>query len=278
MRKKFLTLFFVYFSLIAVAQSVPENTITFLGIPIDGSEQEMIAQLKQKGFKENRTRDGLIGQFNGQSVELYVTTNHQKVDRVYVAFPYCTERKIRFEYNNLLNQFKKNNKYSGIFSKNEEIPLGEDIGYEMKVNNKDYSAHFHYINPDIGYDEIAFKELFYKVVSFLMSENDIEEFHSRYMDALGQDKALVYVNFMAQVNEKLGTKIEKIEKEELPLQEIHEIHEILGKIGTLTQQSLSIIDSMRKGRVWFTIHENYGKYFIGLYYDNLANRPNGEDL
>lgn len=32
------------------------------------------------------------------------------------------------------------------------------------------------------------------------------------------------------------------------------------------------------GNVWFTIHESYGNYNIGLYYDNLNNRPNGEDL
>ena len=32
------------------------------------------------------------------------------------------------------------------------------------------------------------------------------------------------------------------------------------------------------GQVWFTISEHYGKYYISLYYDNLKNRANGEDL
>ena len=35
---------------------------------------------------------------------------------------------------------------------------------------------------------------------------------------------------------------------------------------------------MSNGSVWFKIFEYYGKYYIGLYYDNLINKPNGEDL
>ena len=41
--------------------------------------------------------------------------------------------------------------------------------------------------------------------------------------------------------------------------------------------SLKIIQ-MSNGSVWFKIFEHYGKYYIGLYYDNLLNKPNGEDL
>ena len=33
-----------------------------------------------------------------------------------------------------------------------------------------------------------------------------------------------------------------------------------------------------KKPVWFIITENYGKYFITMYYDNEYNRANGEDL
>ena len=35
---------------------------------------------------------------------------------------------------------------------------------------------------------------------------------------------------------------------------------------------------MSNSSVWFKIFEHYGKYYIGLYYDNLLNAPNGEDL
>ena len=43
----------------------------------------------------------------------------------------------------------------------------------------------------------------------------------------------------------------------------------------------TFIDGMKSladGDVWFMIHENYGCYNLGLYYDNLHNRANGEDL
>ena len=43
----------------------------------------------------------------------------------------------------------------------------------------------------------------------------------------------------------------------------------------------SIVDKifqMSNGSVWFQIFEYYGKYYIGIYYDNLINSPNGEDL
>ena len=36
--------------------------------------------------------------------------------------------------------------------------------------------------------------------------------------------------------------------------------------------------SKSNNSIWFTIFEHYGKYYIGLYYDNLLNAPNGEDL
>lgn len=38
-------------------------------------------------------------------------------------------------------------------------------------------------------------------------------------------------------------------------------------------------DSMEEeNHVWFKISEEYGKYFLSIYYDNEINKPNGEDL
>ena len=44
------------------------------------------------------------------------------------------------------------------------------------------------------------------------------------------------------------------------------------------QYAYNKIIDLLTGCVWFTIHQIEGKYSIGLYYDNLNNRPNGEDL
>lgn len=41
---------------------------------------------------------------------------------------------------------------------------------------------------------------------------------------------------------------------------------------------LDAMTSLADGDVWFMIQENYGQYYIGLYYDNLHNQAHGEDL
>ena len=38
------------------------------------------------------------------------------------------------------------------------------------------------------------------------------------------------------------------------------------------------IKFLSDGSVWFMIHEHYGCYQIGLYYDNLLTQAHGEDL
>lgn len=39
-----------------------------------------------------------------------------------------------------------------------------------------------------------------------------------------------------------------------------------------------MLDLWSKRAVWFTIMEFYGEYYIGIYYDNVYNQANGEDL
>lgn len=68
-----------------VAQTNSDNTIKFLGIPIDGSKEQMIKELKNKGFKYNPQFENLSGRFNGKDSNIYISTNNGKVDRVYVA-------------------------------------------------------------------------------------------------------------------------------------------------------------------------------------------------
>lgn len=119
------------------------SAIKFLGIPIDGTEAQFVAKLRSKGFSYNSLYESYKGQFNGKDVDVYIHTNHNLVDRVYVAFPYTTEESIRVEFNRLLSQFKNNSKYMDL-NMNEEIPGGDDISYEITVNKKRYQASFSY--------------------------------------------------------------------------------------------------------------------------------------
>lgn len=72
-----------------------------------------------------------------------------------------------------------------------------------------------------------------------------------------------------QVREEL---LAKYSEEQLanPTEEISkEAQDISMKIG---------MDLVFKKPVWFRICENYGQYYIAMYYDNEYNRANGEDL
>lgn len=246
MKKFAATLFLVCSCLFAIAQN--SNTLTFLGIPVDGSKQDMEAQLKQKGFKEKFGYDCLTGQFNGETVDVYIHTNHQIVDRIYVAFLPTTEHEIRIKYNRLLTQFKNNKKYSEIFCDNAEIPMDEDIEHEISANHKRYEATFRYFNPDEDLSEEGIMERCY---------------NAGLSSPWPEDKVANFITLIANYSNL--SEEEQVELYEFTLD--------------LLQATKSVFDSITIGSVWFTIHRVYkGAYYIGLYYDNLANRPNGEDL
>ena len=88
-------------SLSAVAQ----GPLKFMGIPIDGTRPHFESQLKAKGFRYDSITESFKGEFNGQNVDVYVHSNHNVVDRVYVSFPRKSEQNIRIQFNNLLSQF-----------------------------------------------------------------------------------------------------------------------------------------------------------------------------
>ena len=77
-----------------------------------------------------------------------------------------------------------------------------------------------------------------------------------------------------------------LSEEEQKLQSERMIAELQGAIGNIDENKAflflaTLIDGMKSladGEVWFMIHENYGRYNISLYYDNLHNQANGEDL
>ncbi len=74
-------------SLVIAAVGVyAQNTIKFLGIPIDGSKKEMIAKLKAKGYEYDSTNDWLVGEFNGEDVIISVQTVNNRVWRLVLSW------------------------------------------------------------------------------------------------------------------------------------------------------------------------------------------------
>jgi hypothetical protein len=142
--KKIFTVFVLF--IIPVALFAQKDVTQFLGIPIDGNKVEMIEKLKSKGFTISpNDKDVLVGQFNGTSVNVNIVTNNNKVCRIMVAdVDYTNEIDIKIRFNNLLKQFKKNEKYmtASLTPEKYIIPDDEKISFEMLVNKKRYEAAF----------------------------------------------------------------------------------------------------------------------------------------
>lgn len=236
MKRVFATLFLVITTITVFAQSTNDNTLKFLGHPVDGSKSKMANHLRNKGFTYDSYSDCYKGKFNGKQVDVYISTNNDIVDRIYVSFP--TTRNVSSiinEYNILLGQFKNNDKYLEI-QENPEIPEDENLSYEMNVSNKIYSASFYYRAEQ---DTLALQQEFLS----LFTEEEIEILKTMDLNSL---------NFNNDKERELFRRLALF-------------------VGENERKNLT-------GSVWFMIHESYGNYNIGLYYDNPNNRPNGEDL
>lgn len=239
MRRLITFLSLLFCSFIAFGQTDSEGTIKFLGIPVDGSKEEMISKLEKKGFNYASFFDELKGEFNGREVTLYIRTNHGLVDRVCVVFPSTGKRQVIQEYNNLLSQFQSNEKYMELLP-NVKIPSTEDIAYEMSIRNKIYSSNFSYISPDLFTKEEAIK--------MRQMMGDVRK--------MEPDELQQVTQAMADSLQNSGSSMDV----ERALSMITKMRSILA------------------GHVWFTIHEDGSRYQLVLYYDNINNQPHGEDL
>lgn len=144
--KKILVILIMCFSIFS---TFAQNTINFLGIPVDGTKKEMINKLESKGFEYSLSFDCLVGEFNGEESVIAIQTVNNKVWRVAVtnASPY-NEINAKIKFNKLLKQFSNNGKY--VILDGENISDNEDISYEILVNKKRYCASFRFKDETIN--------------------------------------------------------------------------------------------------------------------------------
>lgn len=122
-----------------------ETALKFMGIPIDGPEEQFFEALKAKGFKKGYSDDYATGMFNGEEVRIYLSTNHKMVDRVRVIYPYCSEENdTRVKYNMLLSRFNRNAKYVCV-NPRSEVPANESIYRKLLDNTKAYDAVYFFL-------------------------------------------------------------------------------------------------------------------------------------
>jgi hypothetical protein len=134
---------------VATAFSQDNNTIKFLGIPVDGNKKEMISKLQEKGYEYDTDSGVLFGEFNGTNVVISVQTVNNRVWRIAIvdAGVNSDEANIKIRFNRLFEQLSNNDKYE--VADGNKLGEKEDISYEMTVHNKRYEASFTFKDKSI---------------------------------------------------------------------------------------------------------------------------------
>lgn len=84
-----------------------------------------------------------------------------------------------------------------------------------------------------------------------------------------EDNMKMAANLRAELEAQLEAQIESGEYKDPTEEKTTELLQVMA-----AQRLIGMLD----GQVWFRIVKRYGDYYIAMYYDNLKNRPNGEDL
>lgn len=137
---------FLFIILIAVINNITtagQNAIEFLGIPVDGTREEMVRNIVSKGFTyhDYAVVDGLFGEFNGEDVIVRLETVNGRVYRVTVSETTIRNRsEAKIHFNDLYKQFINSGKYTLAWGK----PIDEnvDITYEINAFGKRFDVGF----------------------------------------------------------------------------------------------------------------------------------------
>lgn len=272
------------FSAVLYAQ---KDVTEFLGIPVDGTKQQMIENLKAKGFVYDSQADVLSGEFNGEDVSISIQTQGNKVWRVVVIDKIPRdETQIKIRFNKLVRQFENKESYleckapywaydikasalqEGLLSK-EEIPEifddflydqkisdNENIGNGIMINKKKYQALFHQLSKSIDEDAEEVVNKFQKELKELQNSDEYKEvtgWVSQYTEDEYTEEMIKRIN-----------KIDDLAKSKF----IEYIKEM--------ERAVVVPSSMKQ--VWFTIAEIEGQYSIMMFYENKYNEADGSDL
>lgn len=272
------------FSAVLYAQ---KDVTEFLGIPVDGTKQQMIENLKAKGFVYDSQKDVLSGEFNGEEVSISIQTQGNKVWRVTVVDEnYRDETQIKIRFNKLVRQFENKESYleckapywayyikasalqKGLLSE-EEIPElfddflyvqkisdNENIGNGIMINKKKYQALFHQLSKSIDEDAEEVVNKFQKELKELQNSDEykeLAELKSQYTEEEYPEEMIKRINKMDDLaKSKFIEYIKAMER------------------------AVVVPSSMKQ--VWITIFGRGGRYSIMMFYENKYNEADGSDL
>lgn len=272
------------FSAVLYAQ---KDVTEFLGIPVDGTKQQMIENLKAKGFVYDSQADVLSGEFNGEEVFIQVQTQGNKVWRLAVIDKIPRdETQIKIRFNKLVRQFENNESYleyiapsfvlafkegmiqRGFLSEEEAPEIFDDFLYDQTISDdenigngimlekKQYEAVFHQLSKSIDKDLKDITDKFYEGLKELQNSDEykeLAELKSQYTEEEYPEEMIKRIN-----------KMDDLAKSKF----IEYIKEM--------ERAVVVPSSMKQ--VWFTIAEIEGQYSIMMFYENKYNETDGSDL
>lgn len=272
------------FSAVLYAQ---KDVTEFLGIPVDGTKQQMIENLKAKGFVYDSQKDVLSGEFNGEDVSISIQTQGNKVWRLAVIDKIPRDEiQIKIRFNKLVSQFENNESYleyiapsfvlafkegmiqRGFLSEEEAPEIFDDFLYDQTISDdenigngimlekKQYEAVFHQLSKSIDKDLKDITDKFYEGLKELQNSDEykeLAELKSQYTEEEYPEEMIKRIN-----------KIDDLAKSKF----IEYIKEM--------ERAVVVPSSMKQ--VWITIFGRGGQYGIMMFYENKYNEADGSDL
>ena len=145
--------------------SYAQDVIDFMGIPIDGSVSEMMAKLKEKGFRKMERNGIWEGFLDGVPVQLTVRLSKDKVYEIDIRYDVEDDNaQIVQCINGLVSKFKDNPKYKEV----QSDMITEDDLAESKLKKEylGYYAYFTQIGTN-GYVAVGLNRL-----NYMLGENN----------------------------------------------------------------------------------------------------------
>lgn len=276
--RKILFIFLLFFSLNLFGY----NVTTFIDIPIDGTKEQMIKKLQQKGFDIVDYKKGILkGEFNGEESYIFIVTNRNKVYRICVRnINIYSEQQAIVKFNNLVKQFNNSNKYIPAFGCNIDNFIIKNtetnLWYKIEHKNKTYEASFIQVPPTDylyelfinGINTNKFDEQYNDAIE--VDSIDIIEYNKSWLNKIDyefSDNFEYIYNDLNKSNYKFNSKYRAL---------YFYLRSCLSLfIDDVINSNKSVWISLSNGSL---IDYDYNKYYIYYYYDNLNNKSDGSDL
>lgn len=269
---------FIALALVLVNISYAQNDVTtFMGIPIDGTKNEMIKQLKSKGFRLVNKKLGVLeGEFNGNKSQVYIMTNRNKVNRITVCDKYSSTngKLVISRFNRIVNQFYKNDNYIipiGYSIEDFLIPDNEhQLWYNIKNDKKTYYAYFIQC-PNYGitfYNNLnTDKFTFQYNATFEKTDENLLEYNKDWLERNKIDYNEFYDNFDMSIFNNTNYQFKDKDRA---------ICFFIMCIRTIGMNNRCF--ESKKVQIQIIAPTDIKEYVLVYHYINEYNESNGEDL